>query len=188
MDVGMYERAVENAAKVVHNTRPDQLDDPTPCTDWKVKDLLNHLVGGCEAIVTGYEGGTMRDFNEGDRLGDDYIGAFDRASKATVEVWKQPDSSDKVFKAPWGDTPGMVLFNLALADAIVHGWDLAQATGQEIEIEEEAAEAVYQSTTTMMEPKGPFPRMTAFAEPVEVPDDAPARDRAIAYLGRNPAG
>lgn len=182
----MYERAVENAAEVVHNTKPDQLRDPTPCTEWDVRALLNHIVGGCEAIVVGASGKEMPSFDEGDHLGDDYIGAFDRASKATLEVWRDPESFNKTFKSPWGETHGSILFGLALADAVVHGWDLAQATGQEIKIEEETAEAIYTMTSTMLEPKGSFPRGDTFADPVDMPDDARARDRALAYLGRDP--
>ena len=187
MNVDMYERALQHAGEVVHNVTPEQLSNPTPCPEWDVRALLNHVVGGCEAIAVGAAGKEMPPFETEDHLGDDYIGAFDRASKSTIEVWRQPGSFDKKFKTPWGDTPGAVLFGLALGDAIAHGWDLAQATGQEIQIDEDAAEAVYSMTSSMMEPKGSFPRGDSFADPVDVPDDAPARDRALAYLGRDPA-
>ena len=186
MNVEMYERAIENAAAVVHNIKPDQLSDPTPCMEWDVRALLNHMVGGCEAIVKGASGEPMPSFDEGDHLGDDYVGAFDRAAKSSVEVWRAPDSFDKTFSTPWGDTPGQILFGLALSDAVVHGWDLARATGQQLTADDETAEAIYTMTTSMLEPKGGYPRGDSFGDPVDVPDDAPALDRALGYLGRDP--
>jgi uncharacterized protein (TIGR03086 family) len=79
-----------------------------------------------------------------------------------------------------------MLIGLMIAETTVHGSDLARATGQEIAIDDDIAEAVYRSTTGMMEPHGKFPRGTSFAPPVEVSDDAPIQDKMLAYLGRQP--
>ena len=186
MDVDLYERALQNAGKVVHNTRPEQLSDPTPCTNWDVRALLNHLVGGCTAIASGANGEKFDFYGSEDHIGDDYAGAFDRAAKGAVEAFRAPGAAETTFAMPWGDTPGSITFGLGLADAVVHGWDLAQATGQEVEIENEAAETVYQMTTSMLAPKGGFPRGDQFDEPVEVPEHAPATAKVLGYLGRDP--
>jgi uncharacterized protein (TIGR03086 family) len=94
---------------------------------------------------------------------------------------------EKEFAMPWGPTPGSAALGLALADAVVHGWDLARATGQEIVIDDDVAEAVYGMTSSMMQPQGSYPRGDSFAEPVDVGGDASPRDRMLAYLGRDPA-
>ncbi|MEA2452775.1 MAG: hypothetical protein QOG04_1485 [Actinomycetota bacterium] len=100
--------------------------------------------------------------------------------------FQQPGAIEKTFPMSWGDSPGSVVLGLALSDAVVHGWDLATATHQDYEIDEDVAQACYGMVTSMMEPKGDFPRGDSFAEPVEVPDDAPTADKLIAYLGRKP--
>ena len=186
MDVDLYERTLQNAGKVVHSTKPEQLGDPTPCTNWDVRALLNHLVGGCAAIAAGAKGEKYDFYGGGDHLGDDHSEAFDRAAKAAVEAFRTPGAAEATFTMSWGDTPGAITFGLGLADGVVHGWDLAQATGQRVEIEDEAAKTVYQMVTSMLEPKGEWPRRDQFGEPIYVPDDAPIADRLLGYLGRDP--
>lgn len=185
MDAATYERALYATKAVVAGTRKEQLDDPTPCSDWSVRDLLNHVINGCLAWASGARG-EPRPFEAEDHTGRDYAAAFEGASHSALEAFQAPGGVDRTFKMSWGDTPGSVALGLAVADAVVHGWDLAQATGQAIEIDDDVANAVYGMTTHMMEPLGSFPRGASFGEPVFVPDDAPIVDRMVAYLGRHP--
>ena len=186
MDVDLFERTLQNAGKVVHNTRPEQLGDATPCTNWDVRALLNHMVAGCAAIAAGAKGEKFDLYGGEDHMGDDYIAAFDSAAAGAVEAFRAPGAAEATFTMPWGDTPAPVTFGLGLADGVVHGWDLAQATGQQVEIEDEAAETVYQMVTSMLEPEGEWPRGDQFGEPIAVPDEAPTADRLLGYLGRDP--
>ena len=181
----MYERAIRSTRKVVAGTRREQLDGPTPCRDWSVRDLLNHLIGGCAAFAAG-AAGEVRDFDAEDHTVDDHVAAFELASRAAAESFAAPGAMDKVFKMSWGDTPAKVALGLAIADAAVHGWDLAKATGQKLEIDSDIAEAVYGMTSQMMQPNGSYPRGDSFGEPIEVPDHASSVDRMVAYLGRQP--
>jgi uncharacterized protein (TIGR03086 family) len=186
VDATMYGRALERTREIVAATRPDQLEDATPCTDWNVHQLLNHIIGGCLASAAGAKGETESTSHDVDRVEGDHLAAYDRASQAALRAFKEDGAMNKTFTMPWGDTPGSMTLMLAIADATVHGWDLAQATGQEMAIDQDVAEAVYGATSGMMKPKGNFPRGDSFAPPVDVPDDAPARDRMLAYLGRQP--
>ena len=70
----------------------------------------------------------------------------------------------------------------------MHGWDLAEATGQKLVIDEDIAEAVYGTTSSMMQPNGSYPRGDSFKEPVEIGEDASAGEKMLAYLGRDPSG
>ena len=186
MDAAMYGRALERTREVVAGTRADQLEDPTPCSDWNVHALLNHLIGGCLSVAAGAKGETEQ-MSEGiDRVQGDHLAAYDRAAQAALEAFKEEGALEKKFTMPWGETPGAAALSLALADATVHGWDLAQATGQKMDIDDDIAEAIYGSTSAMMQPKGDYPRGDSFAEPVEVSEDAPASERMLAYLGRKP--
>lgn len=186
MDVEMYERVVERTGDIVRNIRRDELGAATPCPDWDVRTLINHLIGGMNSMSAAGSGEKVEMDTGVDHAADDHVGAYERASKSALETFKEPGALDKTFTMPWGDTPGSMALGLVLSDCVVHGWDLAQATGQQIMIDDDVAEAIYGMTTKMMEPKGSFPRGDRFAEPVEVADDAPLADRMLAYLGRRP--
>jgi uncharacterized protein (TIGR03086 family) len=186
MDATMYERALRHTGAVVAGTKRDQLGDPTPCAEWTVRDVLNHLIGGCLSFAAG-GAGESRPLDDGvDHCAEDHVGEFDRAAKEALEAFSQPGALEKEFTMPWGASPGAAALGLALADAVVHGWDIAKGTGQEIQIEEDIAAALYGMTSQMMEPKGSYPRGDAFGPPVEVPEDAPAADKLLGYLGRRP--
>ena len=186
MDAEMYARVVERTGDVVRNTRVDQLGDSTPCPEWDVRTLLNHLIDGMVAVSAGVSGEKTEVDSGVDHAADDHVGAFERASKGALEAFSEPGVLDKNIAMPWGDTPGAVVLGLVLTDCVVHGWDLAQATGQQIVIDDDAAEAIYGMTAKMMQPKGSFPRGDRFAEPVEVAEDAPPADKMLAYMGRQP--
>ena len=185
MDAAMLERAVKAAHAVVAGISKDQLDDATPLTEWSVRDLLNHLIGEFDAVAAGAQGRKLDTSGE-DYTADDHVTAYEAATAAANDALTAPGALERTFTMPWGDNPGEMLIGLMIAETTVHGSDLARATGQEIAIDDDVAEAVYRSTTGMMEPQGKFPRGTSFAPPVEVPDDAPIRDKMLAYLGRRP--
>jgi uncharacterized protein (TIGR03086 family) len=186
MDSALYGRALERTREVVAGIRPDQLEDPSPCADWNVHAVLNHLIGMNLAFAAGAKGEVEETSEDIDRVEGDHLAAYDRAAQAALEASKKEGISDKTFTMPWGDTPGSMALTLVIADTAVHGWDLAQGTGQKMPIDDDIAEAVYGATSGMLQPKGNFPRGDSFADPVEVDDDAPASDRMLAYLGRRP--
>jgi uncharacterized protein (TIGR03086 family) len=95
---------------------------------------------------------------------------------------------DRVATLPIGEVPGQVVLGLALTDAVVHGWDLAVATGQDTAIDALASILLTGVEATvgqdMRQPDGAMP---VFAQPVPVGNDTPAADRLLAFLGRPPA-
>lgn len=186
MDVGMYERALKRTGDVVAVTAKDQLDLPTPCPEWTVGDLVNHIIGGCLSVASGATG-EARPFDDGtDHCAGDYAAAYEDASQAAIAALAEPGALERDFAMSWGNTPGSAVLGLAISDAAVHGWDLATAIGKEAVIDDDIAEAIYGMTSSMMEPKGSYPRGGSFGPPVEVADDASPSDRALAYLGRKP--
>ena len=187
MDIAMLDRAVKTTHPVVAGISKDQLSGDTPCTEWTVRDLLNHLIGSYEAVASGAAGEVL-DPNATDYTATDHVAAFEAAAERARDALSAPGALEKKFAMPWGETPGQAVLGLTIADTAVHGWDLARATNQGIAIEDDVAETVYGMTTSMMEPRGKFPRGTSFAPPVEIPDDAPIQDKMLAYLGREPVG
>lgn len=187
MDVSMYGKALDRTGAVVAGTRREQLEDPTPCTDWDVRALINHIIGGCTTFAAGADGRAV-DMGSPDDYSADYVAAYQDASKAARDAFQAPGAMERSFTLPWGDTPAPAALGLAVADAVVHGWDLARATGQELVIDDDVAEAIYGMTSGMMQPKGDYPRGDSFGEPVDVGPDASPVDKMLAYLGRDPAG
>jgi uncharacterized protein (TIGR03086 family) len=186
MDAEMYARAVERARPVVAGIKRDQLGDQTPCSDWDVRTLFNHFIGGFVSFGSAAEGravdlGSPEDYAEGD-----LVEVFDRTAGEARDAFASPGALEREFTLTSGKTPGSVVLGLALADAVVHGWDLARATGQEITIDDDIAEALYGMTSSMMQPNGSYPRGDSFADPVEVGPDAAPGDKLLAYLGRTP--
>jgi uncharacterized protein (TIGR03086 family) len=186
MDASMYARALERTGTVVAGTRREQLGDETPCTDWDVRALVNHIVGGCATFAAGADGRQVDFANPEDYAAGDYVHAYEDAAAAARAAFEAEGALEKEFSLQWGPTPGSAALGLALADAVVHGWDLARATGQSFTIDDDIAEALYAMTSGMMQPKGSYPRGDSFAEPVNVADDASPGERLLAYLGRTP--
>jgi uncharacterized protein (TIGR03086 family) len=185
MDVSMYERATQHARVVVAGTDRKQFGDETPCNEWDVRTLLNHLIGGCVSCVEGAAGNKVG-MDDGDHTSGDFLEAYDRASSDAITAFSSPGAMEKTFTMPWGDTPGSAVLGLALADAVVHGWDLARGTGQKIQIDDDIADAIYGMTTSMMQPLGSYPRGDSFKDPLTVSDDAAPVEKMLAYLGRDP--
>lgn len=110
--------------------RPEDLGGRTLCTQWDTRALLNHLIGGNHmwaALGAGQELG--RSQQPPDFASDNPAGAYRTSANAAVETFRAPGAMERTFKAPIGDIPGQVALGLALMDTVVHGWDLAKATG-----------------------------------------------------------
>jgi uncharacterized protein (TIGR03086 family) len=128
----LYHRTVECWADRVNAVRPEQWDAPTPCRDWTVRDLVNHVVGEDRWTVPLVDGRTIAEVGsslDGDLLGDDPAGsALDAAREASSRV-AQTLPANGVVHVSYGDIPiGDYVHELA-ADHLVHSWDLAAACG-----------------------------------------------------------
>ncbi|HSU11142.1 MAG TPA: TIGR03086 family metal-binding protein, partial [Pseudonocardia sp.] len=145
----------------------DRLADPTPCTEWDVRGLLGHLVATVDRVRVIGEGGdpqTVPRVVEG--IADDgWTDALDAAEDKMAAVWADDAVLDELVTVPWGRVPGRAAVWGYIREALVHGWDLAVATGQSPEADPVTAEAALAETKLVMpaEPRGgPIP----FAAPV----------------------
>ena len=182
--IDAFDRAAAAATTVVNGIADDQLTLPTPCADWNVRAVLNHLVIGSlmvEAIVAG----RAHPDRGADHLGADPKAAFAAAVAANRETLRTPGLMERTVSTPMGERPGSVLVYMRVAELFVHAWDLARATGQDTNLDPELAEVVRSAWTTQL---GDRPRtQLPFEESQPVPDDAAAADRLAAYLGRSVA-
>lgn len=133
MDVNtLYHRTVECWASRVNAVRDDQWDDATPCTEWRVRDLVNHVAGEDLWTVPLMEGRTIEEVGDrfgGDVLGDHPIPAALEAAKEAVSVVAERLPRGEPVHLSYGDETAEEYIRQLAADHLIHAWDLAAATG-----------------------------------------------------------
>lgn len=161
----------------------DQWRSPTPCTDWNVTQLVEHLAtgnAGFEAVLRHQDPTPSA---TGGRAENGPAVAYRQSIAGLVDAFRSPGVMDRLVTVPFGTVPGAVAANLRLTEVLVHGWDLAQATGHPISVfPEHLAEAALAFTRASLGaiPPGRSP----FAPPQPVAAGAPAIVRLAACLGR----
>jgi uncharacterized protein (TIGR03086 family) len=171
--------------RVVAGIRDDQLGDPTPCADTPVAGLLAHLAGLAMAFRMAAEktpvpGGPSA---SADDLPPDWRTRIPRELDALVAAWRRPSAWQGTATAGGVTMPAPVAAAVALDEVLVHGWDLAVATGQDYTADP-AAVAACTEFAAQAAAEGPTPGL--FGPPVPVPDDAPPLDRLLGLTGRDP--
>jgi len=183
--IRLHEQAMDEAARLIDGVRPDQMSLPTPCSDWDVRALLAHLVGGNARYAAVAEGKPMgRGPVAADLLGDDPAAAYRRSAVMVTAAWRDPALLDQQFELPIGVLPGSAAIDLHLVETVAHAWDLAKATGQRLAFDPD----IVRAATRFVQAGGPGERSpgAAFAAPVQVADNLPELDRLAAFLGRRP--
>ncbi len=181
----LFAQASEYTARIVANVKPDQLSDPTPCPEWDVHALLNHLIGA-NHFFAGKGDGTWVDPPEGaeppDMVGTDPATSYN-ASVAGVKAAYQPDMYGNTVTAGPGEMPAGQLYAIGMSEQLLHGWDLAKATGQDGTMDPVLAGAV----DTMIRPNIAGGVEAGFYGPeVPVADDASPTDKLVGLVGRHP--
>jgi len=188
--VEMRQKALDRFGELVASITDDQWDDPTPCTDWDVRALVNHIVWENEwaaELTPGIK--SMDDVGsslDGDRLGDDPLGAFHRAATASQDAFRVPGAMEKKAKVSFGLMPVPEYLAQLYLDSVIHGWDLATAIGADATIEPEVAELLYAGVTAQADVVESNREAGFFGPSVQVDDDAPAAHKLLAFLGRQP--
>jgi uncharacterized protein (TIGR03086 family) len=179
--------AAEAAARTVANVDASQLGRPTPDTDWDVRTLLNHLIVwtsfSLEARANGESVGQDvidRDFAADPGFAAVYRAQLDRA----VAAWADPAAWERSLNVMGSPTPAGDVAALNIAEMVLHGWDLAVATGQVYTVSEGAAAAALRAVEANAEL---FRQYKGFADSVEVPPTASVLDRVLGLSGRDPA-
>jgi uncharacterized protein (TIGR03086 family) len=144
-----YDRALAWVQTLVESVRRDQLDEPTPCAEFDVRALLGHLVvtvGRAQAIGEGRSPFAVPSTLD-DVADDAWPATLAEAVAAMRPVWADDALLDKEVTVPWGSVPGRAALWGYVNEALVHGWDLAVATGQPSEADPDVAEAALAGST-----------------------------------------
>ena len=171
--VGIYEIAVGQARKVLKEVTSEQMGRTTPCSEWDVEGLINHLVGAQTRIAGMISGSKVTP-------GTDTTETLEAAVAAMVAAATAPGGLDKMVQGRQGEVPARQMLDIGTMDLAIHTWDLAKATQQDTALDPQVVEHI-QPLVERMTSGGVTP---AYGPPTEVLPGANAQDQMIAMSGR----
>lgn len=194
----IFDRAITTGGVVIAGVRPEQLADPTPCTDMNVRTLLAHLIGVLDRVAALGSGKDPFAVTETAAPDDRWADAWNESARRAADAWSDDAVLERPMALPWIEGSGAEVLASYFSELTVHTWDLATATGQQPDWDDtvvaaalearqilpaENRRALYEEISAAM---GLAEVAMPFAEAVPIPDDAPAIDRLVAWNGRDP--
>jgi uncharacterized protein (TIGR03086 family) len=180
----LHQRAIESFGARVDAIRDDQWSSPTPCEEWDVRALVNHLVSEnrwMPPLLAGATIGEVGDRFEGDLLGDDAKAAWDDSAAEAVAAVHGEGAMERTVHLSFGDFPGREYTMQVFADLLIHGWDLARAIGADERLD---AELVGACASWFRPMEAAYRTGGAIGPRVETPPEADAQTRLLASFGR----
>jgi uncharacterized protein (TIGR03086 family) len=161
---------------VVTRITPDELDRPTPCAHFTVRGVLEHMVGGATAFAAAFRGAAAPV-----AASEDLVAALPAALGDLVAAMHEPGALDRTIAAPFGEIPAEAFARFVVLDGLVHGWDLATATGQPYDPPEPLVDDVMTFASATLDP---LRDGDTFAAAVAPPPGATPIERLVAFTGR----
>ena len=177
------DRACQSNLGVLEKVKPLDLDAPTPCASWDVRELVNHFIGTARwwaAMMTGADEPAEENYAAGDLMA-----AYKASIGVATAAFEADGAMEKTVTLPFGVFPGTVVLGMAALDQFTHGWDLARALGLPTDLDPVlAGELLNQARQTLPDafrgPDGQAP----FGPALEAPAGAGQADQLAAFLGR----
>ncbi|MGZ8733797.1 MAG: TIGR03086 family metal-binding protein [Acidimicrobiia bacterium] len=180
----VHDRALAATRAIVAGVGDDQWSLPTPCAEWNVRELVNHIVAGnfwAAELGAGKTIPEVGDRLDGDVLGDDPLAAYDASAAAASAVFSAPGAMEAPCAVSYGPVPGEIYAGHRFIDVLIHGWDVAAATGQDTRIDPELVEVCW----VVVEPQAEIlVGSGVFAADVEAPPAAGPQAARHAVQGR----
>ncbi|WCN83074.1 TIGR03086 family metal-binding protein [Micromonospora sp. LH3U1] len=181
-----YRRSLAEFIDRVDQVEAGQWSDPTPCPDWDVRALVNHVVNEDRWSVPLLAGRTIDEVGDrldGDLLGADPIAAAREAAAQAEIAATHPGTIDRTVHLSGGDAPAAEYLQQLLAEHLIHGWDVAVAIGAQPRLDPNAVHLAAQWFAGQMEN---YRRNKLVQTGVQVSDDVDEQDRLLAAFGRDP--
>ncbi|KRE93671.1 hypothetical protein ASG76_14655 [Nocardioides sp. Soil774] len=178
------ERSVQMVGRLVAGIREEEWPAASPCEEWSVRDVLNHVVGGMRIFVAELTGRAPEAEHEADWLGLDPQGAFTEAAELDLAAWRGSDAMAGMVTISLGTLPASFAAVIHLLELVGHGVDLAVATEQIDLLDERLCEDVLELLAGMGGLDA-YRVPGVFGSEVQVDSDALAHARLAGYLGRH---
>jgi len=182
----MAAAAAEAARVVAGAANTKTLEQPTPCTDWDLRTLLNHMIlwTSYSAERRAYGESVAEELMSKDFTAEPgYAQAYQAQLAKAVDAWSKPEAWAGDRNVMGSATPAADIAAMLIAEMVLHGWDIAEATGQDYRCDDAVARNVLKTVEAQGEL---FRQYQGFAAIVPVPAGATAFDRALALSGRDP--
>jgi uncharacterized protein (TIGR03086 family) len=182
--ITLFRRSADGFGRHVHAVGSGQWHDPTPCDDWDVRTLVNHVAVEQLWVPPLAGGASVADIGsrlDGDQLGDDPVAAWDTALAESVRAFGAAGALDGTVSVSSGEKPTSEYCWEMTTDALIHSWDLARAIGADEQLDPELSELVYEGILPIAEH---LQETGMFKPRVPVPDDAPLQTKLLALFGR----
>jgi uncharacterized protein (TIGR03086 family) len=175
-----HRKALDTTGRIVANIKPDQLDASTPCDEYDVRGLLQHLISGNYWVAPLVEGKTIEEV--GDALDRTFEASeYAASAQSADDAFSSPGAMQKPVAVSYGPVPAEVYAGHRFIDVLIHGWDLATATGQDTRLDAELVDACWDVINPQMEL---LKSSGMFGGDVTVPADADSQTKLLATLGR----
>ena len=174
-------RASGAVAGLISNIRAGQWSAPTPCTDWTVRQVVDHLTGMNRVFAALLAGQPPPPRPPADHIEADPAGAYRDSAAALQAAFGRPGVLERTYSGPLGTATGAERLKIRLYDLLAHGWDIAQATGQPAELPDDLAAQSLAFARTQLAGQA---RPGRFGPAQSVAGQAPAIERLAAFLGR----
>ncbi|OKK04369.1 hypothetical protein AMK26_13425 [Streptomyces sp. CB03234] len=169
----------------VHAVRADQWDAPTPCTEWSVRDLVNHLTAEQLWVVPLVRErrtvAQVGDAFDGDVLGDDPVAVWDRAAADARDAFLEKGALDRTVHLSSGPTQATAYCSQMIADLVIHAWDLSRAIGADERLPPDLVEFAVQEVSPYADD---LAGSGLFATRLKPPPHADEQTKLLAMVGR----
>lgn len=180
--IALAERSFGISERVIAGVRLEQMGEPTPCSEWDVRALVNHIIGAHLFFTAALRGEQVDPHGTApDVAGTNPSGAFVRARDGMLAAWREPGALDRTVQTMLGAMPSSMLIGMLTMDNLVHSWDLARATGQDENLDPQLAA---QMLVMMKQVNPPRSEGSPFKPEQKAPADATPEQQLAAYLGR----
>lgn len=180
----MFLRGVDEFDARVAGIRDEQWNDPTPCTEWNVRALFNHMTSEALWAPHVLSGKTIEeagDAFDGDVLGSDPKATWELAVKAEREAVQEPGVDERTVHLMRGPTPASTYLVELFSDHVIHAWDLARGTGGDERLDPELVDILYASVAPI---EDQLKASGMYGDKVEAPEGADTQTKLLAVVGR----
>ncbi len=184
--VEQLRRARSEFQRRLAQVRTNHLALPTPCSEWTVRTLLAHVIGGDHAYVALLHGSNAEQFRAllaGFEVGDDPLKQFRRSAAEVIAAFGEPGALERTVQHPMGEVPAVQLLGMRVAEWTIHGWDLARAIDADDSLDVKLVESLYARLAPRIDA---LAKTGYFQAPTGLPDTAPLQDKLLDLLGRRP--